>query len=280
MTGDGIYISAEELAEVLDIINQYYGYDFHDYATASIKRRVLRCMEMSNIRNAYDLKYRLVNDREYFNWFLESITVNVTEMFRDPEFYKELRQKIFPKLATYPVIKIWHAGCATGEEVYSMAIMLHEEGLLDRTKIYATDVNPLNIDKARKGIMPLQQMKSYTQNYINAGGKAEFAGYYTARYNNAIIRKELKKNILFSQHNLVTDQAFNEFQLVCCRNVLIYFNKALQNKAVNLFYDSLSPLGYIALGTKESLLFTELRDKFDVVSAANKIYKKKKLQNK
>jgi chemotaxis protein methyltransferase CheR len=197
-------------------------------------------------------------------------------MFRDPEFYTELREKVFPALATYPIIKIWHAGCATGEEVYSMAIMLKEAGLLERAKIYATDLNPLNIEKAKKGITSLQHVKSYTHNYIRSGGKTDFSDYYSAQYGAAIISSELRKNILFSQHNLVTDQVFNEFQLICCRNVLIYFNKDLQNRVISLFYDSLSPMGYLAIGTKESLLFTEVRDRFEVISAENKIFRRKK----
>lgn len=272
-------IPNEELNDILYLIHHTYGYDFRDYSKASIKRRVLRCMDMSSLKTAYELKFRLANDPEYFKWFLEVMTVNVTEMFRDPEFYMELREKVFPTLASYPIIKIWHAGCATGEEVYSVAIMLREAGLLDRAKIYATDINPLNIEKAKKGIMPLQHMKSYTHNYIRSGGKGEFSDYYTAQYGNAIMSNELKKNILFSQHNLVTDQVFNEFQLICCRNVLIYFNKDLQNRVINLFYDSLSPLGYLAIGTKESLLFTDLRDKFETISSENKIYRRKKVVN-
>ncbi len=268
-------LSDVELEDILQVIKSQYGYDFHDYAHASIMRRVHRCMEMSKTRNAFDLKFKLTNEPDFFNWFLESVTVNVTEMFRDPEFYKEIRNHVIPKLASYPTIKIWHAGCATGEEVYSMAILLKEEGLLERTRIYATDLNPANLEKARKGIMPLSYMKNYTQNYLLSGGKSDFSEYYTARYGNAIIRKDLLANVLFSQHNLVTDQVFNEFQLICCRNVLIYFNKKLQDKVLRLFYDSLSPLGYLALGIKESLLFSQIRDNFQTVSANNKIFRRK-----
>ncbi|MCD6062332.1 MAG: chemotaxis protein methyltransferase CheR [Flavipsychrobacter sp.] len=270
------HITNDDLVEILHLINRTYGYDFSDYSRASIKRRIHRSMDMSNLETAYELKFRLANDAEYFRWFLEVLTVNVTEMFRDPEFYTELREKVFPALATYPIIKIWHAGCATGEEVYSMAIMLKEAGLLERAKIYATDLNPLNIEKAKKGITSLQHVKSYTHNYIRSGGKTDFSDYYSAQYGAAIISSELRKNILFSQHNLVTDQVFNEFQLICCRNVLIYFNKDLQNRVISLFYDSLSPMGYLAIGTKESLLFTEVRDRFEVISAENKIFRRKK----
>ncbi|RYE16405.1 MAG: protein-glutamate O-methyltransferase CheR [Sphingobacteriales bacterium] len=263
------------LEEILHVIKSQYGYDFNDYAHASIMRRVQRCMEMSKTKNVFDLKFRLTNEPDFFNWFLESVTVNVTEMFRDPEFYKDIRTKVIPKLASYPFIKIWHAGCATGEEVYSMAILLKEEGLLERTRIYATDLNPANLEKARKGIIPMSYMKNYTQNYLLSGGKSDFSEYYTARYGNSLIRKDLLTNILFSQHNLVTDQVFNEFQLVICRNVLIYFNKKLQDRVLRLFYDSMSPLGYLSLGIKESLLFSPLRDNFQTISANNKIFRRK-----
>jgi len=267
-------ITTEELTDILQVINLNYGYDFSNYSQASMRRRMARCMQTAGIDAVYDLKYALVNDKSFFSWFLQVLTVNVTEMFRDPGFYKELKEKVLTKLATYPVIKIWHAGCATGEEVYSMAIMLKEEGLLNRSKIYATDLNPGNLEKARKGIIPLKQMKDYTFNYIQSGGKDDFSSYYTARYDNAIIHKDLRENIIFSQHNLVTDQVFNEFQLICCRNVLIYFNKELQNNVLHLFYKSLAPLTYLALGMKESLLFSDLRNKFTAVSAVNKIFRR------
>ncbi len=268
-------ISAEELEDVLQVIRNNYGYDFFNYSRASLIRRVLRFMDIARVKNVYDLKYYLVNDKDFFSYFLQTVTVNVTEMFRDPAFYKTLAEKVLPKLATYPIIKIWHAGCATGEEVFSMCVLLQEAGLLQRSMIYATDINPANIEKARNGIIPLQFMKEYTANYIKAGGKKDFSQYYTARYENALIRKDLRKNIVFSQHNLVTDQVFNEFQLVCCRNVLIYFNKTLQNKVFHLFYNSLAPMGYLAIGMKESLLFTDIRDKFETVHAASKIFRRK-----
>lgn len=267
-------INPEELQEVINLIRQHYGYDFSNYAPASFRRRLLRCMATAGFDTLFDLRFHLLNDKQFFGWFLQSITVNVTEMFRDPLFYKVLRETVIPKLASYPVLKIWHAGCATGEEVFSMAILLHEEGLLRRTRIYATDLNPANIEKARTGIVPLHNMRDYTANYIRSGGKHDFASYYTARYENAIINKELRQNIVFSHHNLVTDQVFNEFQLICCRNVLIYFNKTLQNRVFHLFYDSLSPLGYLAIGMKESLLFTDIRDRLEVVSASTKIFRR------
>lgn len=267
-------ITTEELREVVNLIKVQYGYDFSGYSEASVKRRVARFCSVAKV-DMYGLKYHLTNDKSFFSWFLQSFTVNVTEMFRDPQFYKQLREDVLPILATYPIIKIWHAGCATGEEAYSMAIMLYETGLLNRTKIYATDLNVMNMEKASSGIISLSQMKDYTANYIKAGGTADFSSYYTARYDNAIINKELRNSIHFSQHNLVTDYVFNEFQLICCRNVLIYFTKPLQNHVLNLFHKSLAPLGYLALGIKESLMFTECKDNFEEISARNKIFRLK-----
>ncbi|TDH29151.1 protein-glutamate O-methyltransferase CheR [Segetibacter sp. 3557_3] len=269
-----IELTDQELTEVLQLINQLYGYDFTGYASASMHRRVYRFMHASGLNTYDDLRYNLSEQKATFEHFLEFISVNVTEMFRDPEFFKTIKEEVFPRLATYPLIRIWHAGCATGEEVFSMAILLKEAGLLERTRIYATDINPVNIEKAKKGIMTLQVIKDYTANYIKSGGSKDFSGYYTALYNNALISKELRENILFSQHNLVTDQVFNEFQLVCCRNVMIYFNKGLQNKVLHLLHDSLAPLGYLALGPKESLLFTDIADRFEVISPAFKIFRR------
>ncbi|GAB3925650.1 CheR family methyltransferase [Larkinella terrae] len=268
-------ITMEELEDIIHLVRRQYGYDFSDYARASLQRRVVRCMQKANCLTAYELKYQLTNDNRFFTWFIESLTVNVTEMFRDPAFYKELRNSVLPKLASYPTIKIWHAGCSTGEEVFSMAILLHEAGLLNRTRLYATDLNPANLERARQGIVPLQNMKEYTSNYIQSGGTSDFSSYYTARYENAIIHKEYRKNVVFAMHNLATDQVFNEFQLICCRNVLIYFNRNLQNRAMTLFSDSLAPLGYLALGMKESLMFSEARHQFETINPAVRIYRSK-----
>jgi chemotaxis protein methyltransferase CheR len=217
----------------------------------------------------------LLNEAGFFLKMLAFITVNVTEMFRDPQFYMALREIVLPRLASYPIIKIWHAGCASGEEVFSMAILLQEAGLLDRCRIYATDLNKDNLEKAGSGIIPLKQMREYTHNYIRAGGIHDFSDYYTARYDNAIIHPALRRNIIFFQHNLVTDQVFNEFQLICCRNVFIYFNRNLQGRVVNLFYESLTSLGYLALGIKESLQYTDEQKQFDAVSSVNKIFRRK-----
>jgi len=265
-------ISNDDLIEIILLIKAQYGYDFSGYAEASLKRRIIRFLNQAKV-TVFELKYHITNDKSFFFWLLESLTVNVTEMFRDPAFYRQIRTFILPVLSSYPIIKIWHAGCASGEEAFSMAILLHEAGLLSRSKIYATDLNRSNIEKAMSGIIPLPLMKEYTSNYVRSGGTADFSNYYTARYEHAIISKELRNSIVFSQHNLVTDYVFNEFQLICCRNVLIYFNKQLQNHVLNLFYQSLSPLGYLALGTKESMLFTDCRGEFEKISSQNKIYR-------
>lgn len=268
-------ITNVELEEIQNIILQYYGYDFRDYAVASIKRRISRFMEVASVTSVFDLKYLLINNKEYFGTFLQQVTVNVTEMFRDPEFYRSLREEVLPLLSAYPYFKIWHAGCATGEEVFSMCILLEEEGLLGRAQIYATDINPANLEKARQGIIPLPLMKQYTHNYHGSGGTRDFSNYYTARYDHAIIDKRLTDRILFSRHNLAVESSFNEFQLIICRNVLIYFNKDLQAKVFGLFYESLSPKGFLAIGIKESLLFSGIRDRFDTINMKTKIYKRK-----
>lgn len=263
-----------ELEELLSVMSDTYGFDFHNYSKASIKRRISRFMEDAGFNSTYDLKFSLVNNASTFDHFLQRVTVNVTEMFRDPQFYKTIKENILPELSSYPIIKIWHAGCSSGEEVFSMAILLHEAGLLKRSKIYATDLNPSNIEKSKKGIVPLSSLKEYNQNYTQAGGQHSLSDYFTVAYNNAIFNKELRGNILFSQHNLVTDQVFNEFQIIFCRNVMIYFNKELQDRVVGLFFESLSPLGYLALGLKESLIFTSYKSKFETVSKENKIYRR------
>ena len=270
-----INITQEELEDILQLLLQHFGYDFTNYSHASLERRIVHFMNNEHISSVYDLKYNLINQKDFFTSLLQTITINVTDMFRDPPFYKALREKIFPELATYPLIKIWHAGCATGEEVFSLAILLHEENLLNRCRIYATDLNTVNLVKAQRGIIPVTNMKEHIRHYHEAGGKSDFSNYYTAKYNNVLINKELRKNIVFSHHNLVTDSVFNEFQLILCRNVLIYFDPVLQNKVLNLLYNSLSPLGFLAIGLKESLLFTDLNSKFESILPPLKIFKRR-----
>jgi chemotaxis protein methyltransferase CheR len=270
-----IDITDDELLEVLQLLLHQYGYDFLNYTPASLKRRISHFMGAMRISSIYDLKYNLINHKGFFVQFLQTVTVNTTDMFRDPPLYKTIREKIIPELATYPIIKIWHAGCATGEEVFSLSILLYEAQLLNRCLIYATDLNAVNLERASKGIIPHNNIKEYKRNYHEAGGENDFSLYYTARYDYLMLNKELRTNILFSHHSLVSDSVFNEFQLIFCRNVLIYFNSVLQNKVVNLLYNSLSPLGYLALGTKESLLFTDINSKFDCVYPALKIFKRR-----
>ncbi|HWV65219.1 protein-glutamate O-methyltransferase CheR [Chitinophaga sp.] len=268
-------ISHTDFTELLKIIQQRYGYDFTDYSAASLRRRFSRFTGFAGVESIFELKHRLLNEAPFFRKMVRYITVNVTEMFRDPSFYRALREQVIPRLASYPIIKIWHAGCSTGEEVYSMAILMEEAGLLDRCRIYATDLNEANLEQAESGIIALKDMKEYTANYMQSGGVSDFSNYYTAHYGNAIIHPSLRRNIIFFQHNLVTDQVFNEFQLICCRNVFIYFNRTLQNRVVKLFYESLTSLGYLALGIKESLLYNEEQAKFETVNQANKIFRRK-----
>lgn len=259
---------------MLESVNNCYGYDFSDYAMASISRRVKLFMDTNKIMDVPTLKHQLLTSESLFELFVQNVSVTVTEMFRDPLFYKSIRDKIIPRLATYPYLKIWVAGCATGEEVYSIAIILHEAGLLERSLIYATDLNQKSIRIAKEGIYPIDRMKSYTQNYLRSGGKNDFSEYYLANYHSVIIDKKLKKNIVFAPHNLATDKSFNEFNLVLCRNVLIYFNQKLQNKVINLLFDSLCRFGYLGLGNKESLLFSDKREYFEEIDKREKLFMK------
>jgi len=268
-------INAAHLPEITAIIKEQYGYDFSGYAGASFQRRLNAFMKYRNIKDVYSLKYFLLNDKDTFTELLEKITVNVTTMFRNPEFFMELKEKIFPILASYPVIRIWHAGCATGQEVYSMCILLKEAGLLHRTNIYATDINPRNIKQARSGSLPLSEMKEYIRHYNMAGGTEGFSEYYTVENDRAIINKDLLSKVIFSRHNLATESSFNEFNLILCRNVMIYFNRQLQDKVISLFNDSLASGGFLALGDKESLIASAHSKTFTRYLNTQKIYKKK-----
>lgn len=265
-------ISSEELKTMLDTIRAVYGYDFTQYAEASVKRRSVYFMNARKITTVKQLTEDLLQDESVFEEFVRNISVTVTEMFRDPAFYTCLRNKVMKRLATYPFIKVWIAGCATGEEVYSVAILLKEEGLLNRSLIYATDINQHSLQMAKEGIFPMDLMKIYTSNYLKSGGQKDFSGYYIAHYNAALFDKSLRNNIVFAPHNLVSDQSFNEFQLILCRNVLIYFNQELQNKVMNLFYSSLCPFGILGLGNKESLLFTDKQKFFEPVDKKEKVF--------
>jgi chemotaxis protein methyltransferase CheR len=249
-------IREEELHLLLNDLVDTYGYDFNDYSKASLKRRIDRLLAIDKFPSFAEFRYRIKNDEQYLKRFVEEITVNVTEMFRDTTFYKTLRTEVLPVLATYPLIRIWHAGCSTGEEVYSMAILLQEANLLHKSLLYATDINPDVLEKAKTGIFPLSEIKQYSANYIEAGGKQEFSSYYTTRYDKAIFDKNLATKMIFATHNLVSDRSFNEFQLILCRNVMIYFEKDLQDKVLHLFDQSLEKLGFLCLGAKETLRFS------------------------
>lgn len=265
-------IKSAELTELLESIRFVYGYDFTEYAEASVIRRISHFINANKMASLQELGKALLQDEKLFALFVQEFTVNVTEMFRDPAFYKSLRENVMARLATYPFIKIWIAGCSTGEEVYSMAILLKEEGLLDRSVIYATDINQKCLQAAKEGVFPMEYMKLYTGNYQKSGGKKSFSDYYIAKYDSVLLDKSLRQNIVFSMHNLTVDKSFNEFQLILCRNVLIYFNQQLQNKVIDLFYQSLCPFGFLALGNKESLLFSGHRNDFEDVDRKERIF--------
>ena len=263
-----------EIRLLLDAILSKYGYDFTNYSKAHIKRRIKHRMSMDHILNISELQHKILFDEKYFLTLLFELSINTTQMFRDPFFYLEIRKKVIPIINTHPFIRIWHAGCSTGEEVYSMAIILKETGLYEKTQMYATDFNEKVINKAKKGIYPISHIPEHTKNYQKAGGKEPFSNYYTAKYDSIIIANNLKKNILFSEHNLSTDSVFNEMHLILCRNVLIYFNKILQKRVIKLFYDSLSIGGILCLGSKETLRFTDYDDCFEEIVKNQKIYRK------
>lgn len=264
-----------EIYLLMEAIFRRYGYDFRDYGKAHTKRRVHHRLALSGISTISELIHKVLYDESFFQLFLQDLSINTTEMFRDPEFFKEIREHVLPILSTYPFIKIWHAGCSSGEEVYSMAILLEEENLYDRTQMYGTDFNHQILDTAREGIYSMGNIRDYTHNYTKSGGKASFSDYYNAKYDSAIIESRLKKNVVFSDHNLVTDAPFGEMNLIMCRNTLIYFNKTLQDKVIKLFFESLIPGGYLCIGSKESLAFSAYRDAFEVVHSKLRIYKKK-----
>jgi chemotaxis protein methyltransferase CheR len=263
-----------EIALLLEGLYRYYGFDFREYSPASLKRRILERMRAEKIETVSSYQDRVLHDAACMERLLLGLSVHVTSMFRDPEFYLTFRRKIVPVLKTYPTVRIWHAGCSTGEEVYSMAILLHEEGLYRKCVIYATDISHEVLRKAREGIFPLSTMQEYTSNYMKAGGKHEFSDYYTAHYDNVIFHPSLKTNVVFAEHNLATDGSFNEFHVILCRNVMIYFNKALQERVHNLIYESLSTFGVLGLGNKESLKFTPRESFYERLDSRDKLYRK------
>jgi chemotaxis protein methyltransferase CheR len=263
-----------EIGLLLEGVFRHYGFDFRSYAYASLRRRVWKRIEAEGLATVSALQDRVLHDPDAMNQLLLDLSVNVTAMFRDPSFYRVFREKVVPLLRTYPFTRIWVAGCSTGEEVFSLAILLEEEGLYGRTRIYATDINEVVLDQARRGVFPLDKMQEYTQNYIRAGGTRSFSEYYVARYDGALFSKSLLANVVFAQHNLVSDRAFNEFNAILCRNVMIYFDRSLQNRVHQLFYDSLDMFGVVGLGHKESMRFTPFEERFEELDAAERLYRK------
>jgi chemotaxis protein methyltransferase CheR len=272
-----IFLEEDEIDQLLSGIYHKYGYDFTNYSRASIKRRLIRFLINNNLSHIDELKNRLFSQPEFFMFFVEELMVNVTEMFRDPTFYKTLREKVLPVLSTYPHIRIWDAGCSTGEELISLAIILLENKLLHRTRIYATDINQKSLLKAKEGIVSLSEIPLYAKNYRIAGGSMELSHYYSEEKKNVVFRQSLLKNIVFYPHNLVSDTSFNEFHLIICRNVFIYFKKQLQENVLKLFLDSLVPLGFLGLGKKETISLSDHAASFSTIDHEEKIYRKIKI---
>jgi len=266
--------TAIEIKLLVEAIYLRYSYDFRDYSPASLKRRVLHSLQQFQLPTVSSLQERVLHDPTAFSELLRYLTVPVSEMFRDPAYFLTLRQQVVPVLRTYPSVKVWVAGCSTGEEPWSLAILLREEGLLDRAMIYATDINPESLEKARMGLFPLEAMQGYTQNYQRAGGTQAFSSYYTAAFGAAKFDKTLARNMTFADHSLATDSVFAETHLVSCRNVLIYFNRRLQDRALGLFHESLCHRGFLGLGSKESIDFSAYARRFEPVARQERVYRK------
>jgi chemotaxis protein methyltransferase CheR len=274
MSPDQLPDEHEAIQALLEAIHERYGFDFRDYAPASLRRRIANVLEAERLNSVAALQRALVDDTACMERFLLALSVHTTSMFRDPGFHLAFREQVVPHLRTYPFVRIWHAGCSTGEEVYSTAIILSEEGLYPRCRIYATDMNEAVLAKAQAGVYPLPAIQEYTRNYIAAGGRSCFSDYYVARYEHALLQPALRKNIVFAQHNLVNDSSFNEFQVIVCRNVLIYFNRSLQSRVHRLLYSSLCPLGFLALGIRESMTFTPHELQYDGFDCRHRIYRR------
>jgi chemotaxis protein methyltransferase CheR len=272
--GHDVELEQLEIDLLLEAVYRRYGFDFREYAQASLKRRLWRRMDAEHLATISELQARLLHDPACMERLLLDLSINVTSMFRDPTFYLAFRTKVAPLLRTYPFTRIWCAGCSTGEEVYSLAILLEEEGLYERARIYATDINENVLATARGGVFPLANMQQYTQNYIRSGGERDFSRYYVAAYEGAQFSRALTENVVFAQHNLAMDRSFNDFNVILCRNVMIYFDKALQDRVHTLFHDSLETFGILALGHKESLAFTPFAGAYEEVDAAERIYRK------
>ena len=265
-----------EVDLLLEGVWRRYGFDFRQYARPSLKRRLWRRVTLEGLQTLSGLQERLLHDPACMERLLLDLSINVTAMFRDPTFFRALRATVVPLLRTYPFVRIWNAGCSTGEETYSLAIMLAEEGLYERSRIYATDINAAVLEQARRGLFPLEKMQEYTENYLAAGGTRAFSEYYVAGYEGALFDRRLAENVVFAQHNLVADRSFNEFHMIVCRNVMIYFDTPLQQRVHDLFHESLARLGVLALGPKESVAFTRHADDYTVLDAVERIYRKRR----
>jgi chemotaxis protein methyltransferase CheR len=274
--GGRLDLEALELQLLLEGVYRHYGFDFREYAPASLKRRVVRRMYAEHVNSISGLLEKVLHDPTCMERLLLDLSINVTAMFRDPSFYVAFRSKIVPLLRTYPFTRIWVAGCSTGEEVYSLAILLAEEELYDRARIYATDINEVVLERAREGVFPLDRMRDYTDNYIRAGGTRSFSEYYLAKYQGALFDRALTRNVVWAQHNLVQDRAFQEFTVILCRNVMIYFDRPLQNRVHRLFRESLERFGILCLGHKESIRFTEFEDSYEELDPQEKLYRRVK----
>ena len=272
--GDSRKIESLEIDLLLSGIARQYGYDFRNYARSSLTRRLRRVLNEQGLPTISALQERVLHDPVAMARLIESISVHTTNMFRDADVYRALRANVVPILKTYPFVRIWHAGCSSGEEVYSLAILLHEEGVYDRCRIYATDISASILDRARRGIFPLRAMQEYTANYQAAGGTEDFSSYYSADAENVVFRSSLRRNMIFSQHNLVCDAVFNEFQLVLCRNVVIYFDQVLRSRVHELMHASLTKLGLLVLGKRESIRFTRVEPFYQELVPNLRIYRR------
>jgi chemotaxis protein methyltransferase CheR len=263
-----------EIELLLEAVDRHYGFDFRGYALGSLRRRLWRSVSEEGLASISGLQEKVLHDPEAMERLLTRLSVNVTTMFRDPSFYGAFREHVVPLLRTYPFIRVWNAGCSTGEETYSLAILLEEEGLYARSRIYATDFNSDVLARARAGELPLDRMQEYTQNYQRAGGKSDFSAYYSVESGTARLDDRLSEHVVFAQHNLASDRSFNEFNVVLCRNVLIYFSRDLQRRVHRLFYDSLTRFGVLGLGQKETLRFTDLEDRYEELDPTERLYRR------
>lgn len=263
-----------ELQLLIDAIYLKYHYDFRSYAPSSLKRRLTTALSRFGCATLSQLQDRVLHEPAVFPQLLDYLTVQVSDLFRDPAYFLALREKVVPLLRTYPSLRVWVAGCSTGEEVYSLAILLQEEGLLDRTLIYATDINAQALQKAQAGVYDIDRLPGFTENHRRAGGRSSLSDYYTAAYGKAVFDKNLRRQVVFSDHSLATDSVFTEAHLVSCRNVLIYFNRDLQDRAIGLFRDSLCRKGFLGIGAKEALRFSAHADAFVPYAPIDRIFQK------